>query len=135
MPIMDLSILQQIDNDIDAYRQHEWPAMLPFKGHQCYLDGSVPPPAGNHSYQQHHDLFEGVRNSIFKNIMIIRFDPIVYPITNGGWKKNSSGEKLITALCTASQKYGGCDLVCNGCEANKKRIYCPHHRAYEYLSL
>ena len=128
---MDSSLLQKIDDDINAYRHREWPALLPFKGHQCYLDGCVPPPAGNCSYQHDVDLFEGVRNSFFKNMMIIRFDPIVYPVSNGGWRKKSSGEKLISALCIASQKYGGCDLVCNGTEANKKRIYCPHHRVYD----
>lgn len=42
----------------------------------------------------------------------MRFDPGVYPI-NGGWGKNCGGQKLIAALCVASQKSGGCDLNCN----------------------
>ena len=126
----------QIDNDIEAYRQGEWPAMLPFNGHTCYLPDSVP-PAGHSSYGYDVDLFkDGVRNSIFKNV-IIRFDPSLYPVnTDGavGWNKNNvGGQKLITALCIASQNYGGCGLVCNGSSKgakSRRSVYCCKFRHY-----
>ena len=43
------------------------------------------------------DLFEEVRNVLFTNI-IIRFYPGIYHPINGGWDKNSGGQKLLTAL-------------------------------------
>ena len=64
------TLFVKIDNDIDAYRHCEWPDMLPFNGHLCYLADSVP-PAGHCSCSYDVDLFkDGVRNSIFKNIII-----------------------------------------------------------------
>jgi hypothetical protein len=131
------SLFVKIDDGINAYRQREWPAMLPFNGHQCYLADSVP-PAGHCSYAYDVDLFkDGVRNSIFKNV-IIRFDPMLYPVnTDGtaGWNKNNiGGQNLITALCIASQNHGGCGLVCNGSSKgakNQKSVYCCKLRHYE----
>jgi MULE transposase domain len=129
------SLFEQIDNEIDAYRQRAWPAVLPFNGFKCSRFEDVP-AAGNFYYHDDVDLFEEVRNVLFTNI-IIRFDPGIYPI-NGGWDKNSGGQKLLTALCAASQKSGGCDLKCNGGKkkgSNKKSIFCPMHRQYNSLSL
>ena len=134
------SLFVKIDDGINAYRQREWPAILPFNGHQCYLTDSVP-PAGHSSYGYDIDLFkDGVRNSIFKNI-IIRFDPSLYPVnTDGasGWNKNNiGGQNLITALCIASQNYGGCGLVCNGSSKgvkSQKSMYCCKLRHYDRLN-
>jgi hypothetical protein len=133
------SIFLKIDDDIDAYRQCEWPAMLPFNGHTCYLVDSVP-PAGHCSYGDDVDLFkEGVRNTLLKNV-IVRFDLSVYPVnTDGsaGWNTNNSGgQKLITALCIVPQKCGGCGLVCNGSSKgpkNQKMINCSKFRLYDSL--
>ena len=78
------SLFEQIDNEIDTYRQRAWPAVLPFNGFKCSRVEDVP-SAGNFCYHDDVDLFEEVRNVLFTNI-IIRFDPGRYPI-NGGWDK------------------------------------------------
>lgn len=131
------SLFEQIDNEINAYQQCEWPASLPFNGFRCSPLDEVP-SAGHCSYQDEVDLFEDVRNKMFKNI-IIRFDPANYPVDNKeGWNENSSGQKLITALCAASQQSGGCDLKCNGGKKkglSQKYIFCPKHRQYDSSSI
>lgn len=131
-----LSLFESIDNEIDTYCQREWSALLPFHGFRCSPSDNDVPPAGHSCYKDNVDLFEDVRNVLLKNI-IIRFDPGTYPI-DGGWDKRSGGQKLITALCIASQKSGGCDLKCNGGTrkgGRKKCIYCPKHRQYDSLSI
>jgi hypothetical protein len=85
--------------------------LLPFNGFRCSPADNVP-PAGHCSYKDEVDLFEDVRNVLFKNVVIRFYSeyPGIYPV-NGGWDKNSGGQILITALCTRSQKSaGGCDL-------------------------
>ena len=65
----------------------------------------------------------------------------MYPVsTDGatGWNKNNiGGQNLITAFCIASQKYGGCGLVCNGSSKgakSQKSVYCCKLRHYDSLS-
>ena len=56
--------------------------------------------------------------------------------TEQSYQNNSGDQKLVTALCIASQKYGGCGLVCSGSSKgakNKKRIYCPKFCHYDSL--
>jgi hypothetical protein len=130
------SLFEQIDNEIEAYRQRAWPAVLRFSGLRCSQIDDVP-AEGDCGYHDDVDLFEDVRSLLFTKNIIIRFDPKIYPV-NGGWKKNSGGQRLLTALCGASQLSGGCELKCNGGTkkgSNRKTIFCPKHRLYDSLSI
>jgi hypothetical protein len=111
MPLQEQLLFDLIDTEIHAHRQRAWPAPLSFNGFRCSRVDNVP-AAGHCCYQNDVDLFKDMRNTLFTNI-IIRFDPCIFPV-DGGWGKNSGGQKLICALCSASWKSRGCDLKCNG---------------------
>ena len=87
--------------EIDAFQRRKWPASLPFNGFWCSpLDNIA--IAGHCSYRDEVDLFEDVRNNIFRNINV-RFDPAYYAVDNKeGWNEICGGWKLITTLCAAS---------------------------------
>jgi hypothetical protein len=130
-------LYEQIDNEIEAFRQRAWPAVLPFRGLRCSQVDDISAQGGC-DYDDEYDLFDDVRNLLFTKNVIIRFDPNIYPV-NGGWDKNSAGgQRLLTALCAASQQSGGCELKCNGGTkkgSNRKTIFCPKHRQYDSLSI
>jgi MULE transposase domain len=125
--------LQGIDSDIQIFRESAWEALLPFTGYMCREVDYVA-DAGNSCYNNELDLFAFVRMTSFKNGGItIRFDPGVYNVING-WRVGSDGQKLLTALCAASQKNGGCELKCNGGTkkgSNRKELMCAKHRPYD----
>lgn len=131
---MQSKLFEEIDHEIKAYRERAWEAVLPFRGFICSQVDDVP-GGGDERYDHEVDLFEYVRRTILKNITI-RFDPGIYNV-GGGWGKDSDGQKLITALCAASQQKGGCELKCNGGMRqgmNRKKLHCPKHRQYDSLS-
>ena len=131
---MQSKLFDEIDHEIKAFRERAWEALLPFRGFICSQMEDVP-GEGNEAYNHELDLFEYVRQTIL-NKVIIRFDPGIYNV-GGGWGKNGDGQKLLTALCAASQQKGGCELKCNGGMRqgkNRKLLHCSKHRQYDSLS-
>jgi hypothetical protein len=132
---MQSKLFDEIDDEIKAYRERAWEAVLPFRGFICSLVEDVP-GAGDDRYDHEVNLFEYVRQTILKEVTI-RFDPGIYDVS-GGWGKKSDGQKLLTALCAASQQKGGCELKCNGGMkqgSNRKTLFCPKHQQYDSQSI
>jgi hypothetical protein len=130
------SLFEQIVNEIEPYRQRTRPAVLRFRGLRCSQIDDVPAEGGC-GYHDDVDLFEDVRSLLFTKNIIIRFDPKIHPV-NGGWKKNSGGQKLLSALCAASKLTGGYELKCNGGTkkgSNRKTNFGPKHCLYDSLSI
>ena len=79
--------------------------MLPFQGFVCYTGDNIP-DAGDDRYNNAVDLFHYVRDMSLNGLATIRLDPSVYNVS-GGWDNESDGQKLITALGTASRRRRG----------------------------
>ena len=80
---MTSQVFEDIDDEIKAYAETPWEALLPIRGFVCAQVDSVP-GAGNGCYNHEVDLFEYVRMTTFRNGVTIRFDPGIYDVT-GGW--------------------------------------------------
>lgn len=129
-------VFQDIDEDVKAYKEASWKAVLPFNGFVCY-NGDTIPEEGDEGYNNAVDLFDYVRQPSLQKLATIRFDPEIYNVS-GGWDKKGDGQKLINALCTASKKEGGCELSSNGGikkGSNVRRLFCPRHRMYDGQSI
>ena len=126
---MQSRLFNEIDDEIKAYRECAWDAVLPFRGFVCSLVEDIP-QAGDECYKREVNLFEYVRQTILKKVTI-RFDPSIYDVS-GGWEKDGDGQKLLTALCAASQQNGGCELKCNGGMKqgrNTKTLFCQKQQS------
>ena len=98
-------VFQDIDEHIKAFKDGPWKAVLPFQGFVCYTGDNIP-DAGDDHYNNAVDLFHYVRDMSLNGLATIRLDPSVYNVS-GGWDNKSDGQKLITALGTASRRRRG----------------------------
>jgi MULE transposase domain len=120
--------LKPVDAHLLAFKSTPWIGTLPFKGHFC-LDTEV----FCASSEQTHDLFQYL-HSWYKGLKnIVRFNPLMYPITCGFVGKDSGGQKLITDLCQSARSHGNFALASNGNGSRRREqrvLLCSNGRRY-----
>ena len=101
---MQSHLFEEIDHDIRAYRERAWEAVLPFRGFMCSKVQDVP-GAGDECYNHEFDLFEYVRQTVFKDVTI-RFDPGIYDVS-GGWGKKVMDRSFLLHIVVLRSKWEG----------------------------
>ena len=117
-----------MDVHLAAFKSMAWIGTLPFKGHLCLDTEDFCT-----SSEMKLDLFD-YTSSVYKGLNhIVRFSPLLYPIT-GGFGKDSGGQCLITDLCNAARSHGNCALASNGggrvSKGQQRVLLCSNGRKY-----